>query len=80
MTQSEFPGGHWLTHSDTVETEAQIKKGATGISHTRKRAANENRTPALAASPPDAPGSGGARMQASGRASGVLSVSTPTRT
>lgn len=81
MTQSEFPGGHWLTHSDMVETGAQIKEGATGISHTRKRAANENRTPALAASPPEAPGSGGvARMQASGWASGVLSVSTPTRT
>lgn len=81
MTQSEFPGGHWLTYSDTVETGAQIKEGATGISHTRKRAANENRTPALAASPPEAPGSGGgARMQPSGRASGVLSVSTLTRT
>lgn len=66
MTQSEFPGGHWLTHSDTVETGEQIKEGATGISHTRKRAANENRTPALAASPPEAPGSGGGKNAAFG--------------
>lgn len=80
MTLSEFPGGHWLTHPDTVETGARIKEGATGISHTRRRAVNENKTPASAASPLEAPGSRGARMQTSGRASGVLSVSTPTRT